>query len=395
MSINGIRDKFINLLLFLVNLSIIYSFNTFYFDGNRRGQIVSLVIIVVSFLTMWGLKPSVLIDKKIFTLFLIYIAIAIIIIIKSDFSWYSIFMMGLAFPCCMFFMYYIICENYFKLFITIFCNIVVVIAIISIFFWLFGSILHIIQPSALVYSKWSNQFVASYYNLYFQPQNADYTILNFTVNVRNSAIFLESPMATYIFGVSIIINELFIKKKFVRVILLIALISTADTTAIIFFIIYMIYIITMYTDLKLNSIWGIVALILIISVIPIFIKVLQSKASSGLSLSIRINHIIQECKAFLLSPIYGQGFNEFTNGSSNSIFALSADGGILLWGIYYFPLFSILKKSIKSMKIIILLFIILFAITVVQYTLFTYMIISFVWIILNSNLKLQQKYLGE
>lgn len=92
--------------------------------------------------------------------------------------------------------------------------------------------------------------------------------------------------------------------------------------------------------------------------------------------------MIKELQAFTASPIYGKGFDVFTNGSSNSICAVAADGGILLWLMYYFPLLRIIGKISKGKRILLIIFIIMFSITVIQYTYLMYIIVSFAWMIL-------------
>ena len=380
-----IKSKIENLFLLFISLSVIYSFNTFYINGSQSGQIISLGVIFASFLILWILKPIILISKKIVNFFIIYLFIALIIIIKSQFSSYSIFMLGIAFPVCIWLTYFLLQQKLFRRFIVVFNNLVVVIALISILFWFLGSILNLIQPTSSTYSNWSHQYALSYYNLYFQPQNADYNIFGLYVGARNSAIFLESPIATFIFGTSIISNDLISGKKSIRIILLLAIITTADTTAFIFVLLYFLSMVFFHINRENKVLLGLCFLFLIVAVIILINMLLRFKATDGDSMSVRYLHIKEEVKAFILSPLYGNGYNSFTEGSSNSITALGADGGILLWGIYYFPLLLILRKINKNNILLIIIFILMFSITVVQYTFLMFIIISFAWIALLSN----------
>ena len=273
-------------------------------------------------------------------------------------------------------------KNMFKKFIFIFNNIVAIIAIVSMIFWLFGSILHVINSTSIVYSNWSSSFVNSYYNIYFEPQNANRNLLGLQIGVRNSAIFFESTLATFIFGCALISNDLFIKKLRYRIIFLLAIITTTNTTSIFLLLLYILYLIFNNLETKYKILVIFLGIIIGAVILILLIQVMQSKKNDGISYEVRSTHMLDELKAFILSPIYGHGVNRFTNGSSNSICALAADGGILLWGLYYIPLIWLLKKISEDNIMLLIIFIMIFSITVVQYTYLMYLIISSIWIIL-------------
>ena len=380
MKIISFKKNVINLLLLLISLSIIYSFGTFY--TNKLGQILSLLIIFFSLICLWIIEPIISISKKTLYYFIFYVFGALILLIKSGFSSYSVFMLGLAFPICTWLAYFLLQKNMFKKFIFIFNNIVAIIAIVSMIFWLFGSILHVINSTSIVYSNWSSSFVNSYYNIYFEPQNANRNLLGLQIGVRNSAIFFESTLATFIFGCALISNDLFIKKLRYRIIFLLAIITTTNTTSIFLLLLYILYLIFNNLETKYKILVIFLGIIIGAVILILLIQVMQSKKNDGISYEVRSTHMLDELKAFILSPIYGHGVNRFTNGSSNSICALAADGGILLWGLYYIPLIWLLKKISEDNIMLLIIFIMIFFITVVQYTYLMYLIISSIWIIL-------------
>lgn len=380
MKIISFKKNVINLLLLLISLSIIYSFGTFY--TNKLGQILSLLIIFFSLICLWIIEPIISISKKTLYYFIFYVFGALILLIKSGFSSYSVFMLGLAFPICTWLAYFLLQKNMFKKFIFIFNNIVAIIAIVSMIFWLFGSILHVINSTSIVYSNWSSSFVNSYYNIYFEPQNANRNLLGLQIGVRNSAIFFESTLATFIFGCALISNDLFIKKLRYRIIFLLAIITTTNTTSIFLLLLYILYLIFNNLETKYKILVIFLGIIIGAVILILLIQVMQSKKNDGISYEVRSTHMLDELKAFILSPIYGHGVNRFTNGSSNSICALAADGGILLWGLYYIPLIWLLKKISEDNIMLLIIFIMIFSITVVQYTYLMYLIISSIWIIL-------------
>ena len=94
-------------------------------------------------------------------------------------------------------------------------QIIIVISIVSLSFWLVGSILGIIQPSGVEYTIWSSTDgsevpINTYYHLYFETQ---YQRFFDTMFVRNSAIFTEAPMSSFMFCFAFLV-ELFKKKQY-------------------------------------------------------------------------------------------------------------------------------------------------------------------------------------
>jgi hypothetical protein len=380
MKVISLKNNIINFLLLIISLSIIYSFGTFY--GSKTGQVLSLLVIFFSLICLWIINPLMIISKKVLLYFIFYVFDALILMIRSSFSSYSVLMLGLAFPICIWLTYFLLQKNMFKKFIFIFNNVVAVIAIVSMIFWFFGSILHVINATSTVYSNWSSGFVNSYYNIYFEPQNANRNLFGLQIGVRNSAIFFESTLATFIFGCALISNDLFIKKIRYRIIFLLAIITTTNTTSVFLLLLYILYLILNNMESKYKVLLIFLRIVIGIIIIALLVQVMQSKKGDGISYQVRSNHMMDELKAFIASPFYGQGFNSLTKGSSNSICALAADGGILLWGVYYFPLIWLLKRIPKDKMMLLIIFMVIFSITVVQYTYLVYMIISFVWIIL-------------
>ena len=79
----------------------------------------------------------------------------------------------------------------------------------------------------------------------------------------------------------------------------------------------------------------------------------------------------------------------YTNGSSNSFFALLADGGLLLFSIYYIPILGILVYDFiiyKKFNYFIFTFFAMFLITAVQYNILTIFIITLMNLMINCAL---------
>lgn len=100
-------------------------------------------------------------------------------------------------------------------------NLMFFVALISIFFWTFGSFLHFLTPTGNTTIKWGmpNRTVSSYYNIYFETQYSN-------LGVRNSAIFVEAPIAALNLLTALSLNILFLKKnKFSRIKILVFIIA--------------------------------------------------------------------------------------------------------------------------------------------------------------------------
>lgn len=182
------KDRLISFLLMIICAAVIYSCGTFYFS--LQGLIFSLLLIFISLVVLWLINPFFDISKNILIGFIIYIFGALIILINSHFTTNSVFMLAIAFPICIWLTYLLLIDNLITKFVNIFVNIMAIVAIISMIFWLFGSILQKLHPTSVVYSGWSSEYVNSFYGIYFQPQGADINLLGLLhISARNSAIF--------------------------------------------------------------------------------------------------------------------------------------------------------------------------------------------------------------
>ena len=104
-------------------------------------------------------------------------------------------------------------------------------ACISLLFWFFGSIVHLINPSGTIDLFWgTEQTVNNYYGLYFEPQYSDTFIGRFHLTCRNSFIYPEAPVCCFMLISANLLNNLFIKNKTSNLILSIAILSTLTVT---------------------------------------------------------------------------------------------------------------------------------------------------------------------
>lgn len=269
-------------------------------------------------------------------------------------------------------------------------NVVAIIAVVSLFFWFFGSLLHILKPSHIVYSTWSGSGminkVPSYHNLYFEAQSTD-SLFGGMVLPRNTALFTEGPMSSYIFNMALIV-QLFIepkKNKKVTILLIIAALSTFTTLGIVLataelFAKYL----TKEGNGSLVRFVRIAMIPTITILICIFSYMMIKNRMSSNSARVRIDDFIVGFRAWKSAPFLGIGYNNgeglkhfmeswrgTNKGFSNSPMMILACGG-LFFGLPYIIciircLFNALIRCGKEYRYFILFFLILSTVTVVPY----------------------------
>ncbi|MBR0341462.1 MAG: O-antigen ligase family protein [Oscillospiraceae bacterium] len=246
--------------------------------------------------------------------------------------------------------YTMLVEDSFEDTMRRFSNIVIIIASISLFFWVFGSLGGYIKPNSYLYTTWSSsnvpQRINNYYNLYFENQRSLFFGLSVNRIIRNTAIFTEAPMACMIFMVAFL-YEIFLNMKKSRIrtaILLIAIISTISTSGIVAVVMAFgcNYI---FSKLKSN---GQLTLKIIIAPLAIVVAVISinfviEQKLGTISGSTRLDDFVAGYKAWRDSPVFGNGYGNSSAyqqymssfrsnnlGFSNSIMQLLAFGGLYL-----------------------------------------------------------------
>lgn len=279
------------------------------------------------------------------------------------------------------------------------------IALISIMMWLFGSILGIIHPSSVVYSRWSvsgHLLVNTYHYLYFEPQKIDL----FGISIwRNSAIFTEAPMAALNFAIALGLETLILdkKRKWCINILAIAIITTFSSTG----ILYLIFVF-LYKKLSSDSKSKYIKLIKILSIpcilffmVYIIINIINQKMTYNSGL-FRIDDYIAIFRTWMDHFFIGTGLendlsiSKYMNawrirvgqiGLSNSLVVL-AEGGIYISLVYIVLFYTVLHTSLKNRDTdsvaFILLYIFLFTVCIFPYQ----YIFIFIMILVLPKLKI-------
>lgn len=285
-------------------------------------------------------------------------------------------------------------KNQFYEFLNIIKNLIVFLSVVSLFFYLFGSLLGIIKENCIIYSTWSsNPSYNGYYFLHFNTQKESiYNILF----IRNSGIFNEAPMFSLVLTIGLGI-ELFLnneKTRFKRIfIFILTIFTTLSTTGI---VISMLMVLSSFIIIKSNKSYKQFLKIILIPILLVFAynfaSYLLNNKIGGHSYNIRIDDFKAAYKAWCDNPIFGVGlsnknkllqyissFRKYNTGFSNSILTLLAEGGIYLFLIYFIPyvriLFSTFKNN-KKLNLFLLFYLLLFISTIFTYTPFALLFLA-------------------
>lgn len=227
-----------------------------------------------------------------------------------------------------------------------YCNIITIIAAVSLFFWFGTNVFHLLEPNGIIPNNWGEDllFLNSYYYIYFETQEA----LLFGIPIqRNTAIFTEAPVCNLNFCFALAIELFIIQKKSMlrRLVLISGIITTFSTTGQLFlFFVFFIYV---FFHMKRSTIRRFLLFFmpLIIYAVNIGVTMIIEDKSEGSSYTSRGEHIESLIKFGLANPITGSGLLTYKGGVSNSLFHLFAEGGIVLLSLY---LYYVIIKPFKS-----------------------------------------------
>lgn len=333
---------------------------------------------------------------------LYYVLVFLLLIFGRNTTRYFVYSMIILFP-----LIYLLCKVLISVheivaFIRVFVTVCVSIAAVSLAIWIVGSILHIIYPTGTFLMSWGDETraVNTYWGIYFETQGNSMGFSGINLGVRNSAIFAEAPMACFIFSSASLLNDVLLNNKVFRVVLLATVLSTLTTTGFIFFLLTVtMYVINMHP--RQRALQGVklvaVPTCMVVAVFPIF-SLFEEKGTTGSGI-VRSGKMSLELEAFFNFPLFGNGFNSFTNGSSNSLISLLADGGILLWLIFYGPIIyrlgNLLYNKTYDKIAPRLIFLFVFSITVVQYTPALIFVLNVLFIDEVHNIQLKEIHGSE
>lgn len=221
-------------------------------------------------------------------------------------------------------------------------NVVCILAAISLFFWIFGVVLDVIQPNMSTRINWGTfDRIRGYWGLHFEIQR-DTTFG--TLMYRNSGIFAEAPMLNLWTNIALAV-ELFLKDKSSKLritLLVITILTTMSTTGIIFIALCIVlkYIGNFRKMKPLAKVFLIVVAMVAIPVIVYAIYEVMVLKSDTQSFAMRMSDYIGGLKLWWDYPLFGSGYGNLQSllgyiyspngvlGFSNSIMAVLATGGL-------------------------------------------------------------------
>ena len=370
---------FVSLLILTTN-TIYYTSSTSDYHFSEITIIILIALIIVRFMNG---KNDAKKMKKFLCCIMVYIPLAcLFLLLNNTEKWYNfICVFIILFPLCL--LLYMVSadkKELIKSLLSKYINVMTVLSIISLLFYVAGPILKIISPTGTVQINWGGEkYNDSYYGLYFTRQTE--TLFGKNI-VRNTGIFTEGPMYSLCLVIALAIHKFLIndKKILYDVIFLLTIISTISTTGIVLAIlIMMLSMLSGKNNIKL-LLFPIIAIISII----VSSQILLSKTQTD-SYRTRMDDYGSAFLAWKNSPVYGNGygtneaikkymssFRSYNQGMSNSIMLVLAQGGIILLLFYMIPLIKTIHYSQKNKNKGILYFsaimALLFVTTLFQYT---------------------------
>lgn len=240
-------------------------------------------------------------------------------------------------------------------FLDIYENAYVILGLITVFFWLFGSNFHIIpameRTSYAV--KGVSRVVYNYYYLYFEIPVQNQNLFGLRIP-RNCGIYREAPgyasALLFAVGVELFTHKDINKKKLAC--LLLTLLSNQSTKAYVILIVLfgVRYIITNHKKSRGNLASK---LPIIMVLVPIGLAILRAimidKQSTGTSFDTRYNSLQAGFRTWLEHPIFGAGYGNSEAIYENQIEGLGVEGKISMGitvllargGLYLFSFYVI------------------------------------------------------
>ncbi len=349
-----IKIKLEKILEILIVFSIILDLNSVYAVILRMHSPIRISFFCIFFLLLLMAIKKTKIKIKLNTFFFLLIYLSGLIIINTFLN-FSGLKTIIIYYLSIFLLFYFYFSTFGKSaiisMINTFIKIVVILSLISLFFWFTADCLKIIKPTNYSYIDFGTQNkkprkINSYFYLHFDTQK----INNFLT--RNSGIFSEAPMFAIIILMALMF-QMFESKikhsKFNIYILFFTIFTTITTTGIICsLLLFFFYIIAKekkYLIFKQLKYFIIPVIALIFTIL--FYNVMEEKFST-LSYSNRILDYKNAFNVFIQNPILGKGinhdhfheWNKYGYGYSNSISKIITDGGIYLLSFF---LVAILK----------------------------------------------------
>ncbi|USS88036.1 hypothetical protein M3M39_00680 [Fructilactobacillus hinvesii] len=269
-------------------------------------------------------------------------------------------------------------------------NIAVVLAIISLFFWILAEIQY--PFNSQIFINWGGKhYVPGFWGLHFLAQEpASFFGLQL---VRNTGLYAEAPMFSFVLSVAFIFNLFYLKHSptyyFRGIVLFATIITTVSTTGLLICFLALVGNLVMkhwdlYTRLprrKKYYIWIGLGGLLLVGLSLIWINKVNTFQGS---VSIRSDDIKAGWNSFLQSPIFGNGLGNLraikrlmasyrlmkggNHGFSLGILQILSYGGVIFLAFYLIPLIMAFMRKHYVDAFVLLLVMVLLTLTIVNET---------------------------
>lgn len=246
-------------------------------------------------------------------------------------------------------------------------NIICILAAISLFFWVFGVVLELIQPNMGLYISWGRfTWAEGFFGMHFKVQ-LDTTFFKDQFLYRNSSIFAEAPMLNLWLNFSLAI-ELFMREKTSRVritLLVITIFTTMSLTG--FFFLALCLLLNLLRDhhamsRKRRSFMVALIVVLVFPALIVVIAYSMSMKSETQSYLMRLTDYLSGIRLWADHPIFGSGYGNLRSimaysyspngilGFSNSLTAVLGTGGLWMAMLFYLPHFGAISQRWSGSK---------------------------------------------
>lgn len=363
--------QYILLTIILIECNSVYS-QLYRYHYYIRGSLIAIAILILLIFLVLGNKKKQVNTNIILNSIFYVLACSIIMLLNSDKLNGKIIII-LIFMCFLpLMLLYISCLNRYELrsFLDKFVQIVFIISAVSLFFWIFGSVLKLISPINQLKVVWGKPYTLmdNYAFVYFDSKQVqDWVVTNMLIP-RNISIFAEAPMFAFVILVAMIFNNNFNScilnknKRIINIIFIITLFSTISVTGVVCGLLLIFSnLMKFYNNLTTckKKIFIIILVVFMLICLPTCIDLVQNKMSTS-STSARIMDLKNGFHVFTENPFIGKGIGhsrqfednvETGYGYSNTIIPALTDGGMILTIIYLSPLIVYAIYIVKSKKI--------------------------------------------
>jgi len=293
-----------------------------------------------------------------------------------------------------------------------FINVMVFLSVLSVFFWFFGSYLHMIHPNMSIQAHWGRDHTyPGYFGLYFEGQSLN--LFSYS-GYRNDGIFTEGPMYSFCLIISLaslfLIEEYSVNGKLKRdskrkaLVLIIALLTVMSFSGYVLLVgIFFLRFVTTTTRNRTSREFRIIISLFVIVVGGLIVVAMLAEKQQTSSWLIRLDDIQAGIKAWLAAPVFGNGYGTYAveeymssfrwwnTGFSSAILSILSQGGLVLFSAYLMAfilgLKSALKVKDKSMGTFIIVVVIELIVTTVHFTFLVLFLLSYCYMLWIKTMK--------